>query len=89
MPQIEHHAPHFYYEVFWRRNIPGATWESQKVNRWETSEYVVYNVPTFVEYEVKVTANNEKGQAREPAKSVIGYSGEDCKYLKILFGCYK
>lgn len=88
MPQIEHHAPMFHYEVFWRLAAPGNAFTSQKITRWETSEYVVHNVPTFVQYEVKVTANNIRGQAREPAKSVFGYSGEDCEFFSwLLFEC--
>lgn len=79
MPQIEHHAPHFHYEVAWRRNAPGYQYESQKIPKWEQSELVIPNVPTFVEFEVKVTAKNERGQARAPVQTVKGYSGEDSK----------
>lgn len=80
MPQIEHHAPHFYYEVSWRRNIPSYSWENEKITKWEQAEHVVFNVPTFVQYEVKVTAHNERGQANVPAYPVNGYSGEDGEF---------
>lgn len=79
MPQIEHHAPHFYYDVSWKRNIPGATYENVKITRWQDGEYVVDNVPTFQEYVVKVVAHNERGQSRAPEQEVIGYSGENGK----------
>lgn len=85
MPQIEHHGPMFHYEVSWRLAAPGSSFTNQKITRWETSEYVVHNVPTFVQYEVKVTANNIRGQAREPAKTVFGYSGEDCECSRFFF----
>jgi hypothetical protein len=82
MSQIEHHAPHFYYEVYWKRNIPGASYETPvKLTNWKQGEYVVNHVPTFQEYVVKVIAFNEKGQASEPVQEVIGYSGEDSEYL--------
>jgi len=78
MSQIEHHAPHFHYEVWWKRNIPGTSWDNPvKLTNWKQGEYVVNHVPYFQEYVVKVIAYNEKGQAKAPAQEVIGYSGED------------
>lgn len=77
MPKIEHHAPRFYYEVWWKRDIPGSRWESYSIPKWEQGEYTVANTPTFEKYLVKVIAGNELGQARSPVREVEGYSGED------------
>lgn len=87
MPEIEHHAPRFYYEVWWKRDIPGIRWESQTIPKWEVGEFVVHNVPTFEKYLVKVLAGNERGQAKVPAVEVEGYSGEDSKF-PYLFVCF-
>lgn len=40
--------------------------------------------PTFVPYEIKVQALNDLGFAPEPS-TAIGYSGEDCKFLRLIF----
>lgn len=40
--------------------------------------------PTFVPYEIKVQALNDLGFAPEPS-TAVGYSGEDCKFLRLIF----
>ncbi|XP_065202283.1 neuroglian isoform X2 [Planococcus citri] len=77
MPKIEHHAPRFYYEVWWKRDIPGSKWDNVAISKWEVGEHTVIGTPTFEKYLVKVIAGNELGQARVIPVEVEGYSGED------------
>lgn len=81
MPEIEHHAPRFYYEVWWKRDIPGIKWETQTIPKWEQGDFVVRNTPTFEKYIVKVIAANERGQASATAREIEGYSGEDGNFF--------
>ncbi|XP_034235912.1 neuroglian isoform X2 [Thrips palmi] len=77
MPEIEHNAPRFMYRVYWKRNIPGETWNSDDINDWHRNHLIIRNQPTFQEYLIKVVAINGKGEANVAPKEVIGYSGED------------
>ncbi|XP_026272122.1 neuroglian isoform X2 [Frankliniella occidentalis] len=77
MPEIEHNAPRFMYRVYWKRNIPGETWNSDDINDWHRNYLVIRNQPTFQEYLIKVVAINQKGEANVAPKEVVGYSGED------------
>lgn len=77
MPEIEHHAPRFHYQVSWKRDIPGSNWASEDVLDWRVNKKEIPNQPTFQPYIVKVTAINERGVSAVPPKEVLGYSGED------------
>lgn len=65
------------YRVYWKRNIPGETWNSDDINDWHRNHLIIRNQPTFQEYLIKVVAINGKGEANVAPKEVIGYSGED------------
>lgn len=77
MPEIEHNAPRFMYRVYWKRNIPGETWNSDDINDWHRNYLAIRNQPTFQEYLIKVVAINQKGEANVAPKEIVGYSGED------------
>jgi neuronal cell adhesion protein len=77
MPKIEHNADKFQYRVFWKRDIPGASYESHDITDWKVKRYVVENQPTFQQYRIKVVAMNWKGEANVAPEEVIGYSGEN------------
>lgn len=62
----------------WRQRQSGEAWSNITV--W-TNKYVVWNTPVYIPYEIRVQAENDYGKAPEP-NTVIGYSGEDCKYKK-------
>lgn len=61
MPQIEHNGPEFYYQVAWRRDIPGQQWNEHQLRDWQTSEFLVPNTPTFQPYKIKVCTNLHTG----------------------------
>ncbi|XP_031786698.1 neuroglian isoform X2 [Nasonia vitripennis] len=77
MPQIEHNAPKFKYQVYYKRDIPGEDWRIEEITNWKQNTLVINNQPTYQKYKIKVGALNEKGECREPPQEVIGYSGED------------
>jgi len=76
MMQNEHHAPGFFYKVFWKRNdIENEKWNHKTISDWKQSQYVVDNMPTFKPYRIKVEAHNQRGQSLMQASEVIGWSG--------------
>ena len=81
MPQIEQNGPNFKYIVSYkRRNDDSAREYSYTVERPEEFHYVVpERQSTYVSYDISVKAKNSVGDARQPVKSVIGWSGEDGK----------
>lgn len=81
MPQIEHNAPKFMYRVHYKRDIPGEKWVIEDIHNWQQNSLKIDNQPTYQKYRIKVVAINEKGECRVPVQEVIGYSGEDGKFL--------
>lgn len=77
MPMIEHNAPKFHYRVYYKKDIPGAQWNTEEIVDWKQMQLVIPNQETFQQYRIKVVAINEKGEANVSPKEVIGYSGED------------
>ncbi|KFB42062.1 AGAP000720-PA-like protein [Anopheles sinensis] len=77
MAQVDHNAPGFHYRVYWRRDIPGASWTSADVNDWRQSSYTVEGLPTFTRYHIKVVALNERGESNSGPWEKFVYSGED------------
>lgn len=82
MPLIEQNAPGFFYKVFWKReDDPRAQWKITEIPEWEQNSFIIPGQPTFKPYRVKVEAHNARGQAHTTPTEVIGYSGEDGKYM--------
>ncbi|XP_043478124.1 neuroglian isoform X1 [Leptopilina heterotoma] len=77
MPQIEHNAPRFMYQVHYRRDIPGEKWNIENINDWKINRLQVDHQQTYQRYRIKVGAINEKGECRTQPKEIIGFSGED------------
>lgn len=78
MDRKHHNAPGFFYKVYWRReDIPDAEYNTQNINDWKESKFVVTNQPTYVPYRIKVEAHNSLGQSYMAPDEVIGYSGQD------------
>jgi len=77
MPEIEHNAPKFKYRIYWKKDLPGETYEWRDEANWRVKEYLIPNQPTYQRYKIKVVAQNQKGEADVAAEEVIGYSGED------------
>lgn len=48
------------------------------------SKHVVLNTETYVPYEIKIQARNDFGSGPE-SNMVIGYSGEDSKWMHIKY----
>ncbi|XP_075469855.1 neurofascin isoform X18 [Ascaphus truei] len=67
------YGPNPRYNVRWRQRHTGEAWSNITV--W-TNRHVVWQTPVYVQYEIKVQAENEFGRGPEPS-TVIGYSGED------------
>ncbi|PIO39009.1 hypothetical protein AB205_0094720 [Aquarana catesbeiana] len=70
------YGPNLRYNVKWRQRQSGEAWNNVTV--WN-NRHVVWNTPVYTPYEIRVQAENEYGRAPDP-NTVIGYSGEDCKY---------
>lgn len=85
MAMIEHNAPKFHYRVYYKKDIPGAEWNTEEITDWKQSQLVIPNQETFQQYRIKVVAINEKGEANVSPKEVIGYSGEDGAYCCFIF----
>ncbi|CAL4142400.1 unnamed protein product, partial [Meganyctiphanes norvegica] len=78
MPEIDHNAPAFKYRIYWKRDdIANAQWSSEDVVDWQQDHMIINNQPTFKPYSIKVEAHNEKGQAKEAATVITGWSGEN------------
>ncbi|XP_040174803.1 neuroglian isoform X1 [Anopheles arabiensis] len=77
LAQVDHNAPGLHYRVYWRRDIPGAEWNSADVRDWRQSSYTVEGLPTFTRYSVKVVALNDRGEANSGPWEIMAYSGED------------
>lgn len=77
MPEIEHNAPKFKYQIYWKQDKPGEAWKVEDIADWRLKEILIPNQPTYTKYRIKVVAHNEKGEANVQAEEVIGYSGED------------
>lgn len=79
MDRLDFNGPEFKYKVLWRRSVgSGPKWHER-----ETTEppVIVEDVGNFSAFEIKVQAINEIGGGPEP-DPVIGYSGEDGKWIK-------
>lgn len=77
MTPSEHHAPNFFYKVFWKRHdIENEPWSQKTISDWKEYKLVIDNTPTFKPYRIKVEAHNSRGQSFLQATEVIGYSGE-------------
>jgi len=81
MPKIAHNAPGLRYKVYWKQDMPGQVWNSEEITDYTQKELVILNQPTYKRYKVKIIAFNEKGESNVLQKEVIGYSGEDGKFL--------
>lgn len=88
MAEIEHNAPRFQYRVYFKRDIQGVEYEYRDISDWRQSEVTIPDQPTYERYLIKVVAMNELGVADVAPQEVIGYSGEDGKYLLHLFLIY-
>ncbi|XP_075216734.1 neuroglian isoform X1 [Lycorma delicatula] len=77
MPMIEHNAPKFHYRVYYKKDIPGAQWNTEEITDWKQNQLVIPNQETFQQYRIKVIAINSKGEANVSPKEIIGHSGED------------
>lgn len=77
MPEIEHNAPKFKYQIYWKQDQPGEKWKVEDIADWRLKEMLIKNQPTYTRYRIKVVAHNQKGEANIAAEEVIGYSGED------------
>ena len=93
MPEEEHNAPGFYYQVRWRRHdaTSGAVeqYEDRAVDP-SSSTLMVEGQPVYKPYEIYVLAINEIGEAVSPPKMVIGYSGENgwsCEFSCLILVC--
>ena len=81
MPQVEHNGPRFSYVVHWRRNDTGTSWNTEQISDWRQAKLLIANQPTFKPYRIKVFAQNAIGESNVAAREIIGYSGEDGKFL--------
>lgn len=77
MPEIDHNAPGFKYRVYYRRAIPGVPFTPVDITNWRTNRLVVDGQESYVQYEIKVSAMNDVGEANVSPNIVIGYSGEN------------
>lgn len=78
MTQSEHHAPGFFYKVFWKRSdLENEPWNHKTINDWTQTKLVIDNTPTFKPYRIKVEAHNSRGQSLLQANEIIGWSGEN------------
>ncbi|XP_068132648.1 neuronal cell adhesion molecule isoform X22 [Hyperolius riggenbachi] len=71
---FDSNGPGLQYKVSWRQKDVDEEWTSITVAN--VSKYIVSGTPTFVPYEIKVQALNDRGYAPEPS-IVVGHSGED------------
>ncbi|XP_057711918.1 neuronal cell adhesion molecule a isoform X8 [Corythoichthys intestinalis] len=71
---FQSNGPGLEYKVLWRQRDVDQDWSSKTVAN--ESHFVVFGVPVYVPYEIKVQALNDYGNGPE-AEVVIGYSGED------------
>ncbi len=77
MPQIDHNAPRFKYQVSYKLDDQQSEWNTVEIDDWRQNKYVVFSQPTFRRYLIKVEAHNENGESNIAPNVVIGYSGED------------
>lgn len=75
----EWNGPHLKYLVWWRRRDSREEWKNA-TTKW--LRYYIYDADTFTPYDLKIQAVNDFGLGPE-SPVVIGYSGEDRKYLNI------
>lgn len=80
MPEIEHNAPRFQYRVLWKP-ANGGTWNYEDITDPKRDMLEIPNLNTFEEFNIKIIAINEKGEANVSPKEVIGYSGEDGNFF--------
>ena len=87
MPRLLHYGPGFQYAIYWRRK--GSTyWNKNMVKDSGASKWEVEVNDTYGLYEIKVKAENQMGESRQPAFIFLGHSGEGGKnvgYAVILF----
>lgn len=80
MDRRSFNGPDFHYKVMWRKVLgSGPSWHTKDIT---SPPFVVTDVGNFSAFDIKVQAVNEMGEGPEP-KSVIGYSGEDCKFAMV------
>lgn len=77
MPEIDHNAPKFHYEVQWKEDDDFQPWNSEIINDWRQSELIIPNQPIYRPYLIKVTASNAKGISNVAPTIVRGFSGQD------------
>jgi hypothetical protein len=78
MPEIEHNAPGFKYEVKWRKEDEGESeWHTREVTDWRVGEIIIPNQPTYRPYTIQVRALNSKGDSSMAPTKVRGHSGQD------------
>jgi hypothetical protein len=77
MPEIDHNAPKFKYQVQWKPDDGESPWNFHEVKDWRQKEHVVDNQPTYRPYLVRVRALNEIGESNTTPSDVPGFSGQD------------
>ena len=48
MPKIEQNAPGFKYNVYYKLDKPGETWNIEEIQNWKQGELLVENPGTLV-----------------------------------------
>lgn len=77
MTPNEHHAPGFFYKVYWKRqDLENEPWSQKTISNWQQTQLQIDNTPTFKPYRIKIEAHNSRGQALLQATEQIGWSGE-------------
>lgn len=80
MPEVEHNAPGFGYQILWKRDKPGYDWNFEIITDYTKNELVINRQPTYQRYKINVIAFNNKGKSIKPPKQIVGYSGADGKF---------
>lgn len=58
LPPAEHNGPGFFYCVFWKR-VKEKDWNNCTViDNWLSNHIIVPNLPTYVQFDIKVEARN-------------------------------
>jgi len=81
MPEIEHNAAKFQYEVQWKPDEENAQWTTEIIKDWRTSSLLIPNQPIYRPYLIKIRSFNEKGQSNVAPTVVRGFSGQDSKFF--------
>ena len=75
MPRLEYHGPNFRYHVYWRQK-GNIAWQEDIVQDPTLGHFERDVDEIFQVFEVQVKAENELGEAHQPAFTFQGRSGE-------------